>query len=133
MENRKKLFNNLLKKLDNNKEICEEFKYNGTGNPLSNILIIEKEASIINDEQKEQCNKEIVDNFNHWKSISDFNSDKIKDRQFHNYSTLFPYKGQVLKIDYGKNFVTSNPLSNIFIIGKKTYIIKDEKKEQYNK
>src|SRR5690606_453808 len=112
MENRKTLFNNLLKKLDNNKEICEEFKYLGTGNPLSNILIIGKEASIIKDEQKEQYNKEIVDNFNHWKSISDFNSDKIKDRQFHNYSPLFPYKGQVLKIDNGKNFGTSKTWYN---------------------
>src|SRR5690606_28093129 len=112
MENRKRLFNNLLKTLDKNKEVCEEFKYLGTGNPFSNILIIGKEASIIKEEQEEQYNKEIVDNNKDWRGILDFNSDKIKDRQMHNYSPLFPYKGQVLKINNGGNFGTSKTWYN---------------------
>lgn len=112
METRELLFNKLLEELNNNQQIIEEFKYIGTGNPLSNILIIGKEASIKKDVQKEQYNKEIVDNFNLWKSISNFNLDTIKDKDFHNYSPLYPYKGQVLKIDNNKNFGTSKTWYN---------------------
>lgn len=83
----------------------DEYKYIGTGNPLSNILIIGKEAAIsIGSEQYET---EIVNNLNYWNELKNYNSDEIIERDFNNFSPLYPYRGQVLGKDNNQNFGTS--------------------------
>jgi hypothetical protein len=100
MKNNEVLFKKLLDELKNNQEVCEEFKYLGTGNPLSNILIIGKEAAINID--SDQHRREIINNFSDWMSLKDFNSDKIKEKDIQNYSPLYPYKGQIFGVDTKK-------------------------------
>ncbi|QYS91975.1 hypothetical protein JJC04_04930 [Flavobacterium covae] len=112
MKNREELFKKILSDLKNKQDVCEEFKYIGTGNPFSKILIIGKEASIIREIDEEQYNKEILENFKDWNNLRDFNSDKIKERDFQNYSPLYPYKGQILTINNGENFGTSKTWMN---------------------
>lgn len=106
MENKKGIFKKFLDDLKNNhNSIDEEYKYIGTGNPYSNILIIGKEAAIsIGSEQYE---REIVDNFNYWNKLEEYNFDNIKERNFETYSALYPYKGQILKKDNRQNWGTS--------------------------
>ncbi len=102
MENKKVLFKKFLEELKNkHKSIDEEYKYIGTGNPLSNILIIGKEAAI--SKGSEPYKREIVDNFDYWNNLEDYNSDNIKEA----YSALYPYKGQILRKDDGNNGGTS--------------------------
>lgn len=106
MENKKALFKKFLDDLKkNHNSIDEEYKYIGTGNPYSNILIIGKEAAI--SKGSEQYDREIVDNFNYWNKLEEFNSENIKERNFETYSALYPYKGQILKKDNRKNWGTS--------------------------
>ena len=102
MKIKQHLFKNLLEKLNKEQE-CDEFKYIGTGNPFSNILIIGKEASIIKEKDEEQYKREILNNFSDWKNLKDFNSEKIKEKDWQYFSPLYPYKGQILKINNRKN------------------------------
>lgn len=111
MENKKALFKKVLDVLQNNhNSIDEEYKYIGTGNPYSNILIIGKEAAI--SKGSEQYEREIVDNFNYWNKLEEYNFDNIKERNFETYSALYPYKGQILKKDNGQNWGTSKTWMN---------------------
>lgn len=88
----------------------DEYKYIGTGNPYSDILIIGKEAAI--EKGSEQYTKEIIDNFNYWSSLEEYNSDNIPERNFEKYSPLYPYRGQILKKDNTKNWGTSKTWMN---------------------
>jgi len=112
MKNKEGLFKKLLDELKSKQKICEEYKYIGTGNPLSNILIIGKESSIIIEKDEIQYNREILNNLNDWSNLKDFNSENIKEREFNNFSPLYPYKGQILKINNGINFGTSKTWFN---------------------
>jgi hypothetical protein len=110
LKNKKTLFKKLLDDLKNNFDSIDEYKYIGTGNPYSDILIIGKEAAI--SVESEQYKKEILDNFNYWNNLEDYNSDPIINRNFETYSPLYPYKGQILKKDNGKNWGTSKTWIN---------------------
>ncbi len=105
---------NLFKSLINNletKKVKDYFKFIGTGNPMADILIIGKEASISKEKQPNQYKTEIANNFSVWKKMiekNDFNQDKIPYLKNIEYqSPLYPYKGQVLQINNGKNGGTS--------------------------
>lgn len=111
MTTKKQFFNDLLNELKNNhNSIDEEYKYIGTGNPFSSILIIGKEAAI--SKGSEQYEREIADNFNYWNKLEEYNFDNIKERNFETYSALYPYKGQILKKDNGQNWGTSKTWMN---------------------
>lgn len=104
--NRLEKFELLLNDLE--RENTEDyFKYIGTGNPNADILIIGKEASISKDKQSNQYNSETVSNFSDWKNIldkEDFDQKRIPQPEVVEYQTpLYPYKGQLLKIDNGTN------------------------------
>jgi hypothetical protein len=104
---RKKLFNNLLNELDVS-NLDDIYKYVGTGNPFADILIIGKEASISKEDKPNQYENEIANNFSGWKEMEDYDQAKIMEQSPIAYQTpLYPYKGQVLKIDNGTNNGTS--------------------------
>lgn len=108
---KKESFSNLLEELnDNHLDIDPEYKYIGTGNPNSDILFIGKEAAI--SVESEQYKKEILDNLNYWTNLQNFDIDGMGDRDFNEYSPLYPYKGQFLKKDNGKNWGTSTTWMN---------------------
>jgi hypothetical protein len=108
-------FKNLIDLLD--KECPKDhsnYKYIGTGNPDADILIIGKEASI-SKEQGDQLNQEFKSNFEHWKTIvktGDFDQSKIKDCDCVYRTPLYPYKGQLLKINRINNCGTSRTWYN---------------------
>lgn len=107
-----KLIEELNDKCPSNKP---EFKYIGTGNPQANILIIGKEAAIAKDINREQVKREIASNFEQWKNIcktNKINQSIIPTGDFSNYTPLYPYKGQILKIDNGCNKGTSRTWYN---------------------
>jgi len=102
-------FKNLLELLE--KECPAEhpgFKYIGTGNPSANILIVGKETAIASD-SKEQIVREMEKNFHEWKKNlkdNDLSKIEIKECDWANPNPLYPYKGQLHKIDY----TTPSPL-----------------------
>lgn len=103
MESKDVLFASLLRNLhEQHSSVIDEYKYIGTGNPLSDILIIGKEAAIST--ESEQYKREIVENFNFWNNLKEYTQ---HDCVNHSYSPLYPYKGQVLKKDNGMNCGTS--------------------------
>lgn len=110
MENKKVLFKKFLDDLKDNHNSIDEYKYIGTGNPYSDILIIGKEAAI--SKGSDQYIREIVDNFKYWYNLEDYNSDNIKERNSETYSALYPYKGQILKKDNEQNWGTSKTWMN---------------------
>lgn len=110
MEIKKTLFKKFLNDLNNIPDSIDEYKYIGTGNPYSDILIIGKEAAI--SKGSEQYQREIVDNYNYWSNLEEYNPDDILERNFEKYSALYPYKGQILKKDNGKNWGTSKTWMN---------------------
>lgn len=97
MENSEICFRNLIDNLSQH-DVSDEFKFIGTGNPLAKILIIGKEVAIDKDKNPDVYKKEILNNFNDWNNLVDFNLDTIKDKDWYNYSPLYPYKGQEFKI-----------------------------------
>jgi len=109
-EIKNELFKKFLSDLNNVPNSIDEYKYIGTGNPFSNILIIGKEAAIL--KGSEQYEREIVDNINYWRGLEEYNSDNIIERDFEKYSAIYPYKGQILKKDNGKNWGTSKTWMN---------------------
>lgn len=110
MKNKRALFKTFLNNLKTNDNSIDEYKYIGTGNPFSNILIIGKELAlpIIS----KQYEREIVNNFNYWSTLEEYNSDSVIERNLEAYSPLYPYKGQILKKDNGKNWGTSKTWMN---------------------
>ena len=103
----KKLLDSLKKE---HTTVKEEYKYIGTGNPLSEILIIGKEAGL--SIEADQYRYEIVENFNFWNNNDNYDVEQIKERSNY-YSPLYPYKGQILKKDDGKgNWGTSTTWMN---------------------
>ena len=110
MENKKTLFKKFLSDLKYIPNSIDEYKYIGTGNPYSNTLIIGKEAAI--SVESEQYKKEIVENFNYWNNLEEYNSNNVIERNFEKYSPLYPYKGQILKKDNGRNWGTSKTWLN---------------------
>lgn len=88
------------------------FKYIGTGNPNGDILIIGKEASVINKDSS-QREYELENNFNNWNKMKDFNANNVSQfESYKNYSPLYPYKGQIFKINNNKNRGTSRTWYN---------------------
>jgi hypothetical protein len=108
-------FNELIELME--KECPAEhpgFKYLGTGNPNANILIVGKETAIAFD-SKEQIEREMEKNFHEWKSNvekGDLSKIEIKECDWANPNPLYPYKGQLFKIDNGHNFGTSRTWYN---------------------
>lgn len=108
-------FKNLLELLE--KECPAEhpeYKYIGTGNPNAIILIVGKETAIASD-SKEQIVREMEKNFHEWKNNvkdNDLSKIEIKECDWANPNPLYPYKGQLLKIDNGNNFGTSRTWYN---------------------
>jgi hypothetical protein len=108
-------FKNLLDILE--KECPVEhsgFKYIGTGNPNSNILIVGKETAIASDSH-DQIEREMEKNFKEWKSNvekDDLGISEIKECDWANPNPLYPYKGQLLKIHNGNNDGTSRTWYN---------------------
>jgi hypothetical protein len=103
--NRSDKLNQLIKELNENKSIDASWKYIGTGNPNADILIIGKETSS-SDEQ--QIKLEIDNNLNDWDKINDFNQSRVPNFfETNKYSPLYPYKGQLFKIDKNNNRGTS--------------------------
>lgn len=94
------LFKSFLLEVNNNSCFTKkEYKYIGTGNPLSKILIIGKEAAI--SVGNEQYHREITNNIDFWLNINHFNQRELKERN-NEYNPLYPYKGQSLKKDNKK-------------------------------
>ncbi|MGZ2370409.1 hypothetical protein ACXR6G_11520 [Ancylomarina sp. YFZ004] len=89
----KKLLDSLKKE---HTTVKEEYKYIGTGNPLSEILIIGKEAGL--SIEADQYRYEIVENFNFWNNNDNYDAEQIEERSNY-YSPLYPYKGQILRKD----------------------------------
>lgn len=108
--NRLPLFEQFLTQLKS-QNVREEYKYLGTGNPNANILIIGKEAAI-GPGNTGQKGMEISSNFEQWCNLKDYDPNKIKDCDFKNHNPLYPYKGQVLKIDNDTNRGTSRTWYN---------------------
>lgn len=108
-------FKNLLELLEKEcPAVHPDYKYIGTGNPNSNILIIGKETAIASD-SREQMEREMEKNFIQWKDIvkeNDLEKIEIKEHDWANPNPLYPYKGQLLKIDNGYNFGTSRTWYN---------------------
>ena len=91
------LFKELISDFQNNhKLVKDEYKYIGTGNPLSDILIIGKEAAI--SKVDEQYRWEIEKNIKSWIELDIYSQNKIESRG-KTYNPLYPYKGQILKKD----------------------------------
>ena len=95
------LFNLLLEQLKNNSSVNEDYKYVGTGNPDAKILIIGKETSIPVESNEQKVME--ISNYSDWKRIISNYESQVGDWNGSNYSPLYPYKGQQLKIDNGKN------------------------------
>lgn len=110
MSNKKVLFKKFLDDLKNNHDSIDEYKYIGTGDPYSDILIIGKEAAI--SVESVQYKREIIDNFNYWNDLEVYDFNNIVERNFETYSPLYPYRGQILKKDNGKNWGTSKTWMN---------------------
>lgn len=92
------LFWQLLNQIDaQSKDKPEDFRYLGTGNPNAKILIVGKETSIPS-EPNEQQTREISNNFSDWKRIISNGEYQTEKWNGSNYSPLYPYKGQQLKI-----------------------------------
>ena len=106
--NKLSCFNQLLNQAKN-----ENF-YIGTGNPIAQILIIGKEAAInVNEETgKQQHIREFERNISDWeRDVNKCQSD-IEAWNGTNYSPLYPYKGQLFKIDRNQNGGTSRTWYN---------------------
>lgn len=91
-----------------------DYRYIGTGNPMADILIIGKETSV-SDKTKNQYKFEHALNYEHWKKLMNTNLDINKIPEFtiyETYSPLYPYKGQLLKIDNDNNKGTSRTWYN---------------------
>lgn len=97
---------------DNHSDVNNEFKYIDTGNPDANILIIGKEASIAPDRLSNQYHGEILDNLNAWKKLENYDQELVRSKDWANYTPLYPYKSQVLKINNGQNDGTSRTWYN---------------------
>ena len=89
--NRKDLFKDMLEHVK-----TTDIKFIGMGNPLANILIIGKEASI-DKLNKEQIEREIDNNISDWVTDIDKQQSEVPYRGI--FSPLYPYKGQENKID----------------------------------
>lgn len=72
--------------------------YIGTGNPNADILIIGKEPAI-DKKNTEQHKIEILNNVENWDRDLQKNQVEIDNWNENNYSPLYPYKGQILKIN----------------------------------
>jgi hypothetical protein len=107
--NKIELFCELIKHLDG-QAVKDEFKYIGTGNPTANILIIGKEASIHSNEDQKRI--EIDSNMADWKAITKIIEIDGDYRNKGNYTPLYPYKGQKLRIDNKHNDGTSRTWYN---------------------
>jgi hypothetical protein len=106
----------LIKILEKDDECLKNrgYKYIGTGNPNANILIVGKETSIASN-SREQMEREMEKNFIQWKNNlkkDDLGKSEIKEHDWANPNPLYPYKGQLLKIDDGHNFGTSRTWYN---------------------
>ena len=108
MIDRIKLIQILIENLKiNHFPVNEEFKYIGTGNPFSDILIVGKEASILMSSHPKQYKDEIINNLMSWSNLADYDGKTIPYRDFNKFNPLYPYKGQILRKDNGNNFGTS--------------------------
>jgi len=105
------LFKELLNSLKReHATVKDEYRYVGTGFPLSDILIIGKEAAV--SIETDQYKYEIADNFNFWNNNDNYDIERIKERSNY-YRPLYPYKGQVLRKDNGTgNWGTSTTWMN---------------------
>ncbi len=93
--------------------------YLGTGNPNSNILIIGKESAIDSVLNKEQYEREIVNNAIDWRrNLAEDTKQELVNSWFGSnpsYNPLYPYKGQLNKIENkktGRNGGTSTTFYN---------------------
>lgn len=112
MQNRIKLLRNLLEDLRHkHPSISDEWKYIGTGNPLADILIIGKEASISMENNAEQYQNEIINNYPFWYDQHNFDQNLIPSN-IYSHNPLYPYKGQQLKRDNKQNGGTSTTWMN---------------------
>lgn len=124
MKNKQQLFLDLLQELnENHSTISAEYKYLGTGNPMSDMLIIGKEAAI--SIETEQYQVEILDNLRYWTTLENYSLDKIQERSFGAYSPLYPYRGQILKKDNGQNWGTSKTWMNYQKLLSNIYDVQD--------
>lgn len=92
------LFRKLLDSLGaESKDMPEDYKYIGTGNPNAKILIVGKETSIPSGPNEQQV-REVSNNFSDWTRI--ISNDEFQPEKWNgsNYSPLYPYKGQQFKI-----------------------------------
>lgn len=77
-------------------------KYVGTGNPLSQILIIAKEPSLDRNKVQDKVHIELLDkNLELWQKDKNKTLEEIPYRG--EFSPLYPYKGQELKKNNGKD------------------------------
>lgn len=114
------LFTELLEDLtDNHSSVSKEYKYIGIGNPFSDILIIGKEAAI--SIKSKQYENEILSNYEFWRALKQFDNETIKEKDFANFSPLYPYKGQLLKKDNGTNWGISKTWMNYHKLIDKIY------------
>lgn len=110
----------LLKKLIIDSRNISEFteiekRYIGTGNPNAKILIIGKEVGfdIQSDNGRKQYELEILRNISNWENDINKKHNEIEVWNGNNYSPLYPYKLQLLKIDNFKdNFKDWNQGTN---------------------
>ena len=110
MQNFELLKDSINKIQDDSTGIPEEFKYIGTGNPESKVLIIGKKAAI--NPNTHQHEKEIIQNYRYWKNMDNIDQTVIPSRNFTHYSALYPYKGQILAKNNNQNFGTSTTWMN---------------------
>lgn len=97
----------------------EDNLYLGTGNPNSKILIIGKESAINIESNMEQYEREILKNAEDWR-LNLSNKTKQESvpswgRNYPSYNPLYPYKGQLNKIENkktGRNGGTSTTFYN---------------------
>jgi len=106
--NKRVLFNKMLEQAKN------EHFYVGTGNPEAKILIIGKEAAIDDVEGmgKTQHIREFENNISDWDRDGEKYQADIENWNGSNYSPLYPYKGQLFKIDRNQNGGTSRTWYN---------------------
>lgn len=104
MKDRTKFFEAIeeAKKLD--------LKYIGTGNPDAHILIIAKEPSF--EKSDAQRMYEFENNIEFWERDKEKSLWDIPVREPNFYSPLCPFKGQLQKLDDGKNHGTSRTWLN---------------------
>ncbi len=100
------------------KQMLEQAKaqsfYAGTGNPESKILLIGKEVAIDDHEGKGkvQHEREFINNISNWEKDIYKNPNEIQNWNGLNYTPLYPYKGQILKIDNKKEGINNNRGTN---------------------